>query len=244
MTQSEQSFELSQEGNVSILRLLPQLNNVQWGDIDSIGTEVLNAMATQKNPQVIIDLSQLSYMGSAMVALIVRVWKAAQAKGGKISVVCPNEAVREVLKLASLDRVWPIVNTTEEARQALGLKGSAMPTGTATTKSGSNAGWVVAAVLLLICIGLAAFAFNPGLFGVRPIVVEVVEPVPENSSENAATIEQPVRPTPEIPEPEASSPAYGPEDTVKMTTPPPVLTTEPAPATTGTLSEDNPFAPE
>jgi len=244
VTQSEQSFELRQEGNVSILRLLPQLNNVQWGDIDSIGTEVLNAMATQKNPQVIIDLSQLSYMGSAMVALIVRVWKAAQAKGGKISVVCPNEGVREVLKLASLDRVWPIVNTQEEARQALGLKGSAMPTGATTTRAASNAGWIVAAILLLICIGLAAFAFNPELFGVRPAVVKVIEPLPESTSEKAASIEPPIRPAPEVPEPETTTQAYGPEDTVKMTTPPPVLTTEPAPATTSTLPEDNPFAPE
>ncbi|MCG6156670.1 STAS domain-containing protein [Rubinisphaera margarita] len=244
MTQAEQSFELTQEGNVSILRLLPQLNNVQWGDIDSIGTEVLNAMATQKNPQVIIDLSQLSYMGSAMVALIVRVWKAAQARGGKISVVCPNDGVREVLKLASLDRVWPIVNTTEEARQALGLKGSAMPNSTGTTKSSGSAGWIVAGILLLICIGLAVFAFNPGIFGIRPEVIRVVEPVPESTSETSAAVEPRIRSVPEVPAPEMTSPAYGPADTVKLTTPPPVLTTEPAPAATSTLPEGNPFAPQ
>ena len=96
MTESDAPFELIQEGNATILVLLPELNNVQWGDIDAIGTEVLNSISEQNHPNIVVDLTPLNYMGSAMVALVVRVWKAAQAKNGKISVACSHEGVKEV----------------------------------------------------------------------------------------------------------------------------------------------------
>ncbi len=258
MTQIDASFELLQDGNVSVLVLLPELNNVQWGDIDAIGTEVLNSMSTQKNPYIIVDLSPLNYMGSAMVALIVRVWKAAQAKDGKISVVCPHDGVREVLKLASLDKVWSIVNTREEARSALGLRGSSSLTSTDNGNSSkSNAGWIVAGILLVICAGLAVIALNPGIINNEVVSPEI--PVPASTSSvvsetgTSETALEEITDTVEennteesIPEEEmtSSEPAEVVPTPVETTNPAPVATTNPVPeGTSNEESTGNPFAP-
>jgi len=256
VAQIESSFELLQDGNVSVLVLLPELNNVQWGDIDAIGTEVLNSMSTQKNPYIIVDLSPLSYMGSAMVALIVRVWKAAQAKDGKISVVCPHDGVKEVLKLASLDKVWSIVNTREEARSALGLRGASNLTSSGKNNStGSKAGWVVAGFLLLACIGLAVIIMNPGILNNEVVSPEVPAPAAtsSDSSETASetgtsepaleeiTIEETVEMSSSdnsLPQEELTS--SEPAENV----PTPAATTTPMPeGTSGKESSSNPFAP-
>jgi hypothetical protein len=60
-------------------------------------------------------------MGSAMVALIVRIWKAVNGRNGRMVVVNNNGIVQEVLRIAGLEKVWTIVPTREEAVRELGV---------------------------------------------------------------------------------------------------------------------------
>ncbi len=183
MTTNDAPFRFTQEGNLSILTLLPELNNVQWGEIDAIGTQVLSSLESQAHPQLIVDLSPLSYMGSAMVALIVRAWKATQPKKGKICVVCPHAGVKEVLKLAALDKVWDIVDDMAEARSIVGASRGA---GSSGGGSSSGAGvWIIGLILLIACGALVAFAVKPGLFGIQKKKEEAPASQPEAGSDNS-----------------------------------------------------------
>lgn len=118
----DKPYRFEQSNNVLEVTLRPELNDVQWSEIESIGTSVLNELESTKNPVLVVDLGQLSYMGSAMVALIVRLWKAIKARNGKMAVNCPHEMVREVISLAGLDKVWTLTETREDAFKALGVK--------------------------------------------------------------------------------------------------------------------------
>jgi anti-anti-sigma factor len=124
MTESliHKNYLLQKNSQLISLILLPELNDVQWGEIETIGAEILNEIDEFQTPIMLVDLSALNYMGSAMVALIVRVWKAVKAKDGKMSVVCPDEMVKQVLALAHLNKVWPIHDTRELALKPLGVK--------------------------------------------------------------------------------------------------------------------------
>lgn len=119
---SEAPYSFEKNDSLLQLTLKPELNDVQWSEIDSLGTQVLTELESKQSPMMLVDLSPLSYMGSAMVALIVRLWKAVKARNGKMAVVCPHDMVREVLVLAGLDKVWTITDTREEAVKSLGLK--------------------------------------------------------------------------------------------------------------------------
>jgi len=190
VTAPDAPFRFTQEENVSILVLKQELNNVQWGEIDSIGTQVLNSLAERAHPNVIVDLSQLNYMGSAMVALIVRVWKATMARKGKLAVVCPHEGVREVLKLASLDKHWAITDTQAEARTAVGA--GKVSHHLHVDDGSDNKVWKIAAILsttllLAIVVGGLIYAFNAGGAGDDSLNEEATE-VEEVEVEGAGTL--------------------------------------------------------
>lgn len=108
-------------GGFAVITLLPELNKVPWADIDTIGTKLLGRMDTQRTPSFLIDLEALNYMGSAMVALVVRLWKSVKERNGKMAVVNSDDMVLEVLKLAGLAKVWTIVDSREAGFKALGV---------------------------------------------------------------------------------------------------------------------------
>ena len=177
MTTSGTSYQFEIFDGFSVISLQPELNNVPWAEIDSLGTEILEKMAEQKTPAFLVDLDALSYMGSAMVALVVRLWKAAKERKGKIAVVNSDAMVLEVLKLAGLEKVWTIVDTREEGLKSIGASsrqirshqasagGTATSEGatsgaaesTASTSTGGGTGLVVLTLLLVAAAGAGLF---------------------------------------------------------------------------------------
>jgi anti-anti-sigma factor len=133
----------------AILRLEPHIGNAAWGDIDRVGTELIASVNSKRAAAWLIDLSGLEYMGSALVALVVRIWKAVQAVGGRVVVVCGDGMPQEVLKLAGLDKVWTITATYEDGLKQLGIE----PSSTA-----QRAGFPALTVLALLCAGGAGAA--------------------------------------------------------------------------------------
>lgn len=128
------------------IRFLPGLNAVPWADIEKVGAEVLGEVERRHAKGYLIDLTPLDHMGSAVVALIVRIWKAVKKDNGKITVVCNNKLVLQVITLAGLDKVWTIVETKEEGLKALGVKST----------SGTGAGIVLWILALLGAITTGA----------------------------------------------------------------------------------------
>jgi anti-anti-sigma factor len=116
------------------ITLLPELNDKQWADIERVGTEIVDRISAAPSPKVLVDLTPLSYMGSAMVALIVRLYKTVNSRGGKMVVVNQHELVQEVLKLAGLTKLWTILPNRQEAFSSLGVRA------TAASISGSGGG--------------------------------------------------------------------------------------------------------
>ncbi|MFH5804922.1 STAS domain-containing protein [Alienimonas sp. DA493] len=134
---TERACRFEQDGNLLIITLLPELAEVPWADVEEIGSSLENRVLDRDKPQVIVDLTPLAHMGSGMVALVVRIWKAAQQQGGKFAVVNDHELVGEVLQLAGLADRWTIVTSREQARKHLDVRAQARPARSATV--GGNA---------------------------------------------------------------------------------------------------------
>ena len=120
MASSDSPYRVENVGGHAVILLLPELNTVPWGDIERIGGELLARINELKVPSVLVDLSALDYMGSAMVALVVRIWKAVKERDGRMVVVNRDDNVFEVLRLAGLVKVWTIVRTRDEGLAELG----------------------------------------------------------------------------------------------------------------------------
>lgn len=115
-------YDLDASASHVILTLRQELNDVQWAQIEQVGTEVLDDLQDRRSPSCLIDLSPMHYMGSAMVALIVRIWKAVNDRGGRVVVVVADDMVLKVINLAGLDKVWTIASTREDGLRKLGAR--------------------------------------------------------------------------------------------------------------------------
>lgn len=117
---SSETFQFEVEQNRAIVTLLPGLNEVPWADIERVGTEVLSRLHTLSSPALVVDLCQLNYMGSAQVALVVRMFKTVKERKGKMVVANRDPMVLEVLQLAGLTKVWTMADSRESAVKMVG----------------------------------------------------------------------------------------------------------------------------
>jgi anti-anti-sigma factor len=150
VTPATQGYRLEIARSHAVLRLEPTMGQAAWGDIDRVGTEVLANVNGQKNGAWLIDLSGLEYMGSALVALVVRIWKAVQTSGGKSVVVCGQGMPQEVLKLAGLDKVWTITQSYEEGLKRLGVSPASATAVAAAGGDAAASGFPLLGVLALV----------------------------------------------------------------------------------------------
>lgn len=111
----------------SVLAFTPQLSEGDWGDIDNVAAEILKTLEGMREPALLVDLSQLSYMGSSQVALVLRMWKVVKAREGRLAVHVTHPLVIEVLKIAGLQSLWTISESRDEALQSLGIVQSRGP---------------------------------------------------------------------------------------------------------------------
>ncbi len=142
MAATNLNYHIDQNSNCTTVTLLPGLNDAQWSDIEKAGTDITGRLNGLKSPAVTVDLTPLTYMGSSMVAMIVRCWKNVQSNNGRIVVVCSNDVVREVISLAGLTKVWTIVETREAALREFGL--------TASGDGGGDRGLVIAGIAAVV----------------------------------------------------------------------------------------------
>ena len=109
------AYDFHQLPGYSQLTLKLHLNDVSWGDVEQIGGEILRRLDQSENSPVLVDLSPLVYIGSAQVALLVRIWKVIKARDGRMVVLVPAADVHKVLTIAGLHTLWDIVITRDAA---------------------------------------------------------------------------------------------------------------------------------
>lgn len=152
MAANHPTFHFENSAGYSVVTLHPSLNDAQWASIEGIGTEIIGRLSGTPHPGLIVDLSSLNYMGSAMVALVVRLWKAVNERRGRMAVVNKHDMVLEVLRLAGLASVWTIVPDRPAAVEALG--GANYKPGTGSKGLVFSATALVAAIAALVLAGL------------------------------------------------------------------------------------------
>jgi anti-sigma B factor antagonist len=82
------------------------------GRLDSVGAEAIegsfNAVANAKRA-IVVDLSQVNFLTSRGIRMLVFGARAVADKGGKIVLSCPNEWVDFVLRSAEIEQFIPVV---------------------------------------------------------------------------------------------------------------------------------------
>ncbi len=94
-------------------------SNAEWASIEAAGRAVLDEIEKRRHRRLILDLSELEYIGSSTIAFLMRIWKHVHELKGEMLVVIADERVFEIIKLSGLTKVWTIFDSLEEADQHL-----------------------------------------------------------------------------------------------------------------------------
>ncbi|HYR50286.1 MAG TPA: STAS domain-containing protein [Candidatus Eisenbacteria bacterium] len=89
------------------------------GRLDVAGAPTLKDAISEalKNgqPRVVLDLEGVSFVDSTGLGSVIAALKQIRSSQGDLRLAAPNQQVRVVLELTTLDRVFPYYSTVEEA---------------------------------------------------------------------------------------------------------------------------------
>ena len=93
------------------------------GRLDVLGVEAVSirlaALTNSSRKALIVDLSEVSYIASIGIGMLIREAKAVAAQWSRMALVRPTEMVDKILRMAMLDTVIPIAQSANEARLLL-----------------------------------------------------------------------------------------------------------------------------
>ena len=173
------AYEFENGRGFTVVAFNPAIADAKWGDIEQVGNDLRERLASAESPVFLVDLTRLQYMGSSVVALIVKLWKAVGERNGGIVIINSSSVIHEVLDIAGLTKLWTIVDTREEAERVI-TRPPFRPPSMIATYLLAVFGWVAAAgasgviaaqqknmlnlditvvkAIALACAGLAAIA--------------------------------------------------------------------------------------
>lgn len=118
-SKSPDVFTIERHGELTLIKATPALETLEFGLEELAAELIIEPLRRQDAPLVLFDLSEVNYFGSMFLALLLRCWKVVQAKGGMMALAGVSEHARELLRLTSLDIVWPMYADRREAMEAL-----------------------------------------------------------------------------------------------------------------------------
>lgn len=108
--------ETRNEGGMIVLKLVGRLDLAGVGQVENAFK--LKAGDAQKG--LLLECSQLSFLASLGMRMLMMAAKTMQGKGGKVVVINPQEEVENALRMSGLDQVIPIASDERAAEALLG----------------------------------------------------------------------------------------------------------------------------
>jgi anti-anti-sigma factor len=116
---SSDAFTIERHGELTLVSAMPALETLEFGLEEQVAELIMEPLRKQDGPLLVFDLSGVDFFGSMFLAVLLRCWKLALSQGGMMVLSGVSERARELLRITSLDMVWPIYATRTEAMEAL-----------------------------------------------------------------------------------------------------------------------------
>ena len=110
-------FRLESSDRAQVIELtLPQ--SLDSAEFDQLNESILGVVSSRKNERWVIDLSHVSYMGSAMLGLMVNVRQRVKQAGGRLVLCALSPRLLQIFQTCSLERLFTIARNRDEALRA------------------------------------------------------------------------------------------------------------------------------
>jgi anti-anti-sigma factor len=95
------------------------------GRLDPAGVGAVESKLTRhtvgRSKPAVIDLTEVEFIGSIGIGMLIGIGKAMRGQGVGLAVVA-KATIKEILDMLTIGSLFPVVATREEAFRALGLK--------------------------------------------------------------------------------------------------------------------------
>jgi anti-anti-sigma factor len=91
-------------------------------DFDTLNETLLKRLDTDPNTRWLLDLSEVKYVGSILLGLLVNIRDRVNRRGGRLVVAAVPNDLMKVIVVTSMQRLFQIYPTKAEGLRALGAK--------------------------------------------------------------------------------------------------------------------------
>lgn len=105
-------IEDDQPGGVTVLKVV---GAVKVGETVREFEQTLERAATERTGAVVLDLTDLEYMDSTVIGVLVGALHRLKAEGRELALVHPRDRIASLLRTAKLDSLFEIYDTVSEA---------------------------------------------------------------------------------------------------------------------------------
>ena len=99
----------------SVIHITGRVDSNNSGVLDAKLKEYINA----NKVHLVLEMNETDFISSAGVRALISAQKAVKSRGGLVMLANPSEKVKEVLKLAALEPLFPVYENTEDALGAI-----------------------------------------------------------------------------------------------------------------------------
>jgi anti-anti-sigma factor len=111
-------FRIVTERDVRVIEItIP--DDLESLEFDSINTALADAVTDAGAAKWVLDLTAVSYAGSALLGLLVNLRTKVRRSRGTLAICCMDAQIERVLRTGSMDRLFIITATRDEAIAAL-----------------------------------------------------------------------------------------------------------------------------
>lgn len=112
-------FQVEWHGEAVVVVPARDVEKMRWDLIEEAADVVLGPLKGSQVPLVIFDLSDIKYVGSVFLSLLLLGHKLVKGWGGEIVICGASPMARELLRVTALDTLWAIYDSRQQALSAL-----------------------------------------------------------------------------------------------------------------------------
>jgi len=110
-------ISMDSQQTIKVITLSGQLDE---SNIDNFAPKIYNFIEqNEAGTNYILDIENISYMNSKSIGYISDWYSRIISKGGKLVIAKPATNIRDILNVVGLDKVIPLTQTLEEAKNNL-----------------------------------------------------------------------------------------------------------------------------
>ena len=117
---SGQSFQIERLGDLAIITPSAEIEGMAENLVVQAAQMVLAPLKAKPPSGLIVDLGRVNYFGSVFISFLLRCHLLVKKQGSELVLTGVSDKARELLRVMSLDTLWAIYDSRQEALAAIG----------------------------------------------------------------------------------------------------------------------------